>query len=240
MSAPIRVLVADDELLSRRMLRALVERDPELALVGEAKDGQEAEALLEERAPELALLDVMMPGCDGFAALKNVAHPPAVIFITAHPEHAVRAFEVEAVDYLLKPFDDARFERAIARGKEAAKKGREPQRIPVKEGRETLMIDPGAIDWIEATDYYVTLHVKGREHLVREPLHELERRLDRRFARIHRSAIVNLERIEKLVKNEAVVLQDGTELRISRNRRAELIKLLNSAVRSPRSAPSRR
>src|SRR5688572_18602263 len=104
MSRAIRTLIADDELLSRRMLRALIAKDPELVLVGEARDGPEALELIEKHEPDLALLDVMMPGCDGFAALERATVHPVIIFITAHPEHAVRAFEVEAVDYLLKPF----------------------------------------------------------------------------------------------------------------------------------------
>lgn len=238
---PIRTLVADDEALARRQLSALVARDPELGLVAEACDGPEVTAAIREHAPELALIDIHMPGCDGVTAVAGLESAPVLIFVTAHPEHAVRAFDVEAVDYLLKPFDDARFTRAVARGKEAVRRrhlvalartlaggGRAPSamptgRIAVKDGRSTIFVDLDDIDWIEAADYYAEIHAGGRQHLTRESLHDLEARLDpQRFVRIHRSAIVNVSRIQRLERNGdhplVAVLRDGTALRISRSR----------------------
>jgi two-component system LytT family response regulator len=241
MMAPIRTLIADDEILARRMLSSLVAQDAELTLVGEATDGVELAQLLERQRPELALIDVRMPGADGFSAISQLERLPAVIFITAHPEHAVRAFEVEAVDYVLKPFDDARFARALQRGKLAVRKqrllelarelGSAPHEAPTerlicRDGRDLLMLDQAQIDWIEACDYYAQIHARGQTHLVREPLHELELRLDPRFMRIHRSSIINLASLQKLEGgedgNSFAVLQDGTRLRVSRARRAQL------------------
>lgn len=222
---PIRALIAEDELLARQMLATLVARDQELELVGTASDGIELRELLAELTPDLALLDIQMPGADSFSALSQLAHLPVVIFITAHPEHAVRAFDLEAIDYVLKPFDDARFSRALARGKQAVR-ARARERIICRDGRDVIAFDQAEIDWIEACDYYAQIHAHGHTHLIREPLHELELRLDARFIRIHRSSIINLASLLKLETCEQgrafVLLRDGTRLKVSRTRRSQL------------------
>ncbi len=262
--ARLRVLIVDDEVLARTTLRILLGADAEVALVGECANGREAVSRIHELEPDLVLLDVQMPGMDGFEVLQEVDPEclPAVIFVTAYDAHALRAFEVHALDYLLKPFSDERFHRALARAKEHIRRGQvhaltrrlmdmlqagealppaapSPaeaapaplERIALKEAGRVTFIGVEDIDWIEADDYYVQLHVAGRSHLLREPLRELEARLPpRRFVRIHRSTIVNVSRVKglhPLVHGEAeVILRDGTVLRLSRSRREQLLALL--------------
>ncbi len=182
MSEPIRTLIADDEPLARRQLRSLLERDPQITLVGEAGSGAEARRAIRELNPELLLLDVRMPQGDGFSVLEDLDRPPYVIFATAHAEHAVHAFDVDAVDYLLKPFDDERFERSMQRAKDAIRTRRlmllaqeivsrngaahpavveDSQRITVHEGRRVSWVNVADVDWIEAADYYSQLHAHG-------------------------------------------------------------------------------
>jgi len=228
----IRAAIADDEVLARRMLRALLAAEPDIELVGECRDGHELVTLLREQTPELLFLDVQMPGLDGFGALARTSHVPVTIFVTAHEQHAVRAFDVEAADYLLKPFDDERFARAVQRARVHVERRRATgDRIAVRDGKGVELVDPEAIDWITALDYYAELHVAGRSLLLREPLQDLETRLDpARFVRIHRSTIVNasrVRRLERLVHGDyEVVLADGTRLRMSRARRKALERLL--------------
>jgi two-component system LytT family response regulator len=250
MSQPIRTVIADDEPLARRQLRALLERDPQIELVAEASSGYEARRFIAQLRPELALLDVRMPHGDGFSVLTGLARKPYVIFATAHSEHAVRAFDVEAVDYLLKPFDDERFDRAIRRAKEviraqrAAEQERDlaigeeareaeaakPGRITVHEGRRVSWVEINDVEWIEAADYYAQVHAHGRTHLVREPLQKLEARFGKGFLRVHRSALVNVARIERLERLEGgeliVVLHSGTRVPVSRSRRAQVAREL--------------
>jgi len=249
MSEPIRTLIADDEPLARRQLRSLLERDPQLALVGEAGSGAEARRAIRELNPELLLLDVRMPQGDGFSVLEDLERPPYVIFATAHAEHAVHAFDVAAVDYLLKPFDDERFERSIQRAKDAIRTRRlmllaqeivtrngaaavveDSQRITVHEGRRVSWVNIADVDWIEAADYYSQLHAHGHRHLVREPLQKLEDRLGKKFIRVHRSALVNLARIQRLDRLEGgelvVILQSGTRVPVSRARRTRVMREL--------------
>jgi two-component system LytT family response regulator len=251
MNAPIRTLIADDEPLARRMLRSLLAKDAQLTVVGEARDGAEAEDMVRRLAPDLLLLDVQMPKADGFATLSDLPQRPVVIFITAHAEHAVRAFDADAADYLLKPFDDARFERALARAKAAIRTrslvrlahdiasdapSREPQRtdrIALNEGRRVVMVDVRDIEWIEAADYYANVHVRGACHLVRESLQDLAERLGpQQFMRIHRGALVNLQRVQRLERaadaEVFVVLDEGTKLRVSRSRRQEVAQTLSA------------
>jgi two-component system LytT family response regulator len=247
MSQPIRTVIADDEPLARRQLRALLERDNQIAIVGEAGTGAEAHRAVVALRPELLLLDVRMPQGDGFSVIEDVDPRPYVIFATAHAEHAVHAFDVEAVDYLLKPFDDERFERAVRRAKEAIRSRRllklaqdfarsnglapppvaaEPPRLTVHEGRRVSWVNVEDIDWLEAADYYVQVHSRGRSHLVREPLQKLEERLGRKFLRVHRSALVNVERIQRLERLEdgelIIVMQDGKRVQVSRAKRAQV------------------
>jgi two-component system, LytTR family, response regulator len=250
MNAPIRTVIADDEPLARRMLRGLLAKDAQLTVVGEARDGVEAEDMVRRLAPDLLLLDVQMPNADGFAALHELPERPVVIFITAHAEHAVRAFDSDATDYLLKPFDDERFERALTRAKAAirtrglvrlahdiaSETPREPQRaerIALNEGRRVVMVDVRDIEWIEAADYYAQVHVRGVCHLIRESLQDLADRLGpQQFLRIHRGALVNLQRVQRLERaadaEVFVVLDDGTKLRVSRSRRQEVAQTLGA------------
>ena len=252
MTAPLRVLVVDDEPLARHGVRALLERDPELRVVGEAADGREAvDAILSAR-PDLVFLDVQMPEMDGFGVLREVGadRMPAVVFVTAFDRFALRAFDVAAVDYLLKPFDDERFALAVARAKRLTRGGGDADelgrrlvdllearasaeagsvapafasRLMVKSASRTIFLRVEEIDWIEADDYYAKLHVGPKSHLLRETMASLEQRLDPgRFFRVHRSAIVNLDRVREmqpLFRGEHVlILQDGTRLKLSRGR----------------------
>lgn len=265
-SARIRAIIVDDEPTARRGVRLLLERDRTVEIVGEAAGGIEAVELIHRERPDLAFLDVQMPGCDGFETLARVgpAAVPAVVFVTAYDEHALRAFDVNAVDYLLKPYDDARFAAALQRGKEAVRlrqadgvntrlaklldylqqNGERPaapakeedgpgDRILLKSSGEIFFLKADEIDWIEAEGDYMKFHVAGRTHLMRETMARLEERLDpQRFIRIHRSTIVNLDRLRKLSPSfageYAVVLHDGTKLKLSRGyheRIAALMKL---------------
>ncbi len=223
MSEPIRTVIADDEPLARRQLRSLLERDPQIVLVAEAGTGIDARRAIKDLRPELVLLDIRMPHGDGFSVLEDLADPPYVIFETAHAEHAVRAFDMEAVDYLLKPFDDERFERAIRRAKDIIRARRlvdlardigssgpaaalpaadEADRIVVHEGRRISWVNAGDVEWIEAADYYAQVHAHGRTHLVREPLQKLAERFGKKFLRVHRGALVNVARIQRLDRLE--------------------------------------
>jgi two-component system LytT family response regulator len=240
-SAPIRALIADDEPTARRGVRLLLEREPGVEVVGEAAGGVEAADLIRRLRPDLVFLDVQMVGCDGFETLLRVGQDltPAVIFVTAYDEYALRAFEFNAVDYLLKPYDDARFAAALNRARELIVRkrgsevddrlnrliehleGEERDRILLKSSGEIIFLKIGEIDWIEAEGDYVKFHVTGRTHLMRGTMASLETRLDpARFIRIHRSTIVNVDRLRKLSPSfegeYAVVLHDGTKLRMSR------------------------
>jgi two-component system, LytTR family, response regulator len=252
MSEPIRTIIADDEPLARRQLRSLLERDPQVVLVAEAGTGFDARKAIRDFKPELALLDIRMPHGDGFSVLEDLPDPPYVIFATAHAEHAVRAFDVEAIDYLLKPFDDERFERAMRRAKDiihgrrlmdlakdvvapavaAAPATEDPQRITIHEGRGISWVNVAEVEWIEAADYYAQLHAHGQQHLVRESLQSLEDRLGRAFMRVHRSALVNVAKIQRLDRLEGgelvAVLQSGTRVPVSRARRAEVLRELGA------------
>jgi two-component system LytT family response regulator len=250
---PVRVLVVDDEAPARAALRRMLSEDPEVEVVGCCADGKQALAALKTAAPEVLFLDVRMPGLDGFQVVQAAGpRPPRVVFVTAHAGHALEAFDAEAVDYVLKPFDDDRFARALARAKAAARTDRtraraarlsaevggspaEPPRyleriaIPDREGVRVVPI--AEIDWIEAQDYYVEVHSGGRGYLLRRSLKQLEERLDPRlFARVHRSAIVNVARIQSLRPathgERDLVLRDGTQLKLSRMYRDRLAELL--------------
>ena len=262
----IRAIIVDDEPAARRGVRLLLERDPGVEIVGEASTGAEAAALMRREKPDLAFLDVQMPDGDGFRALGEIdpAARPAVIFVTAYDEHALRAFEVNAVDYLLKPYDDARFEAALQRGKEQIRRRQTDQvnvrlsqlldllqqggshvaaapadavgdRILVKSSGEIFFLKADEIDWIEAEGDYMKFHVGGRTHLMRETMARLEERLDpKRFIRIHRSTIVNIDRLRKLSPSfageYAVILHDGTKLKLSRGYHERIATLLKQSL----------
>ncbi|WP_114952339.1 LytR/AlgR family response regulator transcription factor [Sphingosinicella terrae] len=229
---PIRALVVDDEPLARRNLVVLLKGDPEIGVIGECASGAEAVAAIRQRKPDLLFLDVQMPECDGFDVLELLGSdcPQTTIFVTAHDEYALRAFEAGALDYLLKPFDDARFARALARAKERialhATHRHAPRRLAVKTPRQLLFIDMSDVDWVEAASYYACLHVGPNTHLIRRTMAELERDLGDAFVRIHRSTIVNLRRVAGLELQSsgdyAVVLLSGIRLRLSRGCRQAL------------------
>ncbi len=251
----LRVLVVDDEPLSRDRLRAALAAEPGVTIVGECPDGPSAVAAIRQDRPDLVLLDVQMPGLDGFGVLEAVgaAAMPPVIFVTAYDAFAVRAFEVHALDYLLKPFDDDRLRAALARARtrrgdattlagrlrallEQHGPGEPPsagyaRRLMVRRGDTIRYVPLAEVDWIEAADNYVRLHGPGGVHLVRMTLRELETRLDpAAFARIHRSTLVRLaaiREIEPWVGGDYVArLHGGHELRISRTFKDRVIKVV--------------
>ena len=241
----LRTVIVEDEPPARAGLRTLLTVDPEIELKAECGTVEEAQKVLADGRTDILFLDVQLARRTGFDLLAALGalRPPAVVFVTAYDQHAVKAFDVEAVDYLLKPFDDQRFAQALARAKErvrqaqakslarelAAKLAPSPPAAPprvllLKDGSRSMFLREDEIDWIEAQDYYVEIHAAGTAHLHREPLRDLEARLDpKRFVRIHRSAIVRIDRIREIQSlpsgDAAVVLRDGTELRVSRSRR---------------------
>lgn len=262
----VRAIIVDDEPAARRGVRLLLERDGGVEIVGEAAGGAEAVELLRREKPAIAFLDVQMPGCDGFGVLGQFApvELPAVVFVTAYDEHALRAFEFNAVDYLLKPYDDVRFSAALARAKEEVRRRQTDSvnsqltqlldylrqnagavapvrdeatgdRILVKSSGEIFFLKADEIDWIEAEGDYMKFHVAGRAHLMRETMARLEARLDpKRFVRIHRSTIVNIDRLRKLTPSfageYAVVLHDGTKLKLSRGYHERIAALMKEAL----------
>jgi two-component system LytT family response regulator len=240
----IRTLIVDDEPLARERVRALLARDAEIAVVGESANGEEALGAIRREKPDLLFLDVQMPGLDGFDVLEEVPRDalPVVVFVTAHDRHALRAFEVHAVDYLLKPFDEDRFTRALERAKDAVRAGRARdvdgrllalleelgagrrylKRLVLQAPDRIFFLRVDEIDWIESAGNYVRLHAGADAHLHRETMQGLESRLDpEAFLRIHRSTIVNLDRVRDLKPlfhgGYLVTLKDGTELTSSRN-----------------------
>jgi two-component system, LytTR family, response regulator len=229
----IRAVVVDDEPLARSNLTVLLRLDPQVEVVRECGSGVEALAEIRNSKPDLVFLDVQMPECDGFDVLEMLGGdlPPAVVFVTAYDQYALRAFEAGALDYLLKPFDNARFDRALGRAKERIAQSRNPPRkmacFAVKSAGHVSFLKISEIDWIEAADYYSCLHVGGRTHLLRRSLSELDQELDQAvFCRIHRSTIVKLDRVRGLKLNDNgeydVLLDNGTRLRLSRRYRKQL------------------
>jgi two-component system LytT family response regulator len=253
----IRAVIADDEPLARRGIRQLLEWHSDVAVVAEARNGHETLRALNAFRPDLLFLDVQMPELDGFGVLREhgPARMPDVIFVTAHDEYAVRAFEAQALDYLVKPVAEARFAAALERARQrlrsaeavelarrlsallASRPGeRTPEevasrrlRVPTSSGE--LVLDLDEIDWIEADDYYAAIHARGRRHLLRESLASLASRLDgARFVRAHRSALVNLQRVREVRSDPSgetvLVLRDGTRIPVSRRRREQVSALL--------------
>ena len=229
----IRALIVDDEPLARERMRSLLGGETDVDVVGEASNGLEAVDAILDRSPDLVFLDVHMPKLDGFEVIETVGanRMPAVVFVTAYDQHALRAFEVQALDYLLKPFDNLRFERALNRAKERIEQRKEAprkiERLAIKNAGQVLFQKISEIDWIEAADYYVCLHVGTKTHLLRRSMSDVDEELEQAaFCRIHRSAIVNLERVRQLEISEDggtdVVLNSGTRLRLSRRYRKDL------------------
>lgn len=234
-------MIVDDEELARGYLRELLLKHPEIEVVADCANGFEAVKAVTETRPDLLFLDVQMPKLDGFEVLELIdpAHLPVVIFVTAFDQYATRAFDAHAVDYLLKPFDAARFERAVERAR-ARLGDRKPlpdlapaqrERIVVKDGSRIHVIPIGKLDYVEAQDDYVALHSEGKSYLKQQPIAAVEAQLDpARFVRIHRSAIVNLERIarvEPYAKDSRIaILTDGTRLPVSRAGYARLLEVM--------------
>ena len=246
----IRTLIVDDEKPARRRLAELLGREPDIEIAGEARDGREAVDQVRAQAPDLMFLDIQMPDLDGFGVLAALPpeQQPLTVFVTAYDRYAIQAFEAHALDYLLKPYSDQRFEGALrracqflrARGagdagqREAAAlddRGPEPgggylERLVLKSAGRVTFIGVEDVDWIEASGVYVSLHVGARAHLYRSSLAHLLQRLDpKRFVRVHRSAAVNTERIRELQPRShgdyTVVLKNNTELVMSRGFRPQ-------------------
>jgi two-component system LytT family response regulator len=247
----IRTLIVDDEKPARRRLAELLGREPEIEITGEARDGREAVDLVRAHAPDLMFLDIQMPDLDGFAVLSALdpEQQPVTVFVTAYDRYAVQAFEAHAVDYLLKPYSDQRFEGALRRACQFLRSrgagesqhgvgllldergGVEPkggylERLVLKGGGRVTFVGVEDVDWIEASGVYVSLHVGPRAHLYRSSLAHLLQRLDpKRFVRVHRSAAVNTERIRELQPRShgdyTVVLKNNTELVMSRGFRPQ-------------------
>ncbi len=255
---PIQVLVADDELPARQRLMDLLRRDEQVASVSEAADGQTAVEMIQRNSPDLLFLDVQMPELDGLGVIDAIgaAQMPLTVFVTAYDQHAIRAFEANALDYLLKPFSDERFEATMCRAKSRldersmrefgqrvvkmvnaapAAPERRLDRLVVKAGGTTRFIRVIDIDWIEAAGVYVTLHVGGKELLYRAALNDLAEKLDpRRFVRVHRSALINIEsvlQLEPISHGEfEAVLKNGSRTRVSRTYRVQLEKRLGQPL----------
>ncbi len=249
----IRTLIVDDEPLGRERIRTLLGSDPEIEITGECGDGRQAITAIEKFSPELLFLDVQMPELDGFQVLEAITprQMPFVIFVTAYDRYAVQAFEINALDYLLKSFDRERFLTALRRAKDEIQRSREGHwndrlaglledlqarkkvltRIIIRSAGRIGFLRVEEIDWIEAADNYVRLHAGRESHLIRETLQSLEKRLDStKFLRIHRSTIVNIDRIQELRPlfhgDYSVKLVDGTGLTLSRKFRENLTEPL--------------
>lgn len=253
----VRTLIAEDEPLARERLRDLLANDPDIEQVGECANGPETVEAIRRLRPDLVFLDIKMPELGGFEVLSNIsdALPSAIVFVTAYEQYAVKAFEVNAIDYLLKPFDRQRLEQCLQRVKhrlseggtsslqsrlqhllqemEAKSGGSSCERLAVKSAGRIVFVNTEDIDWIEAADNYMKLHDRNGEHLMRETMASLEARLDpRRFLRISRSIIVNTDRIREIQPlfhgDSVVVLKDGTRLNASRGYKEKLKQFLNS------------
>ena len=258
----IRVLIVDDEPLARRTIRDLLAEHSDIKVIGECSNGLEAVAFIHDNRPDLLFLDVQMPGLDGFETLARLEPEciPAIVFVTAYDQHALKAFEVHALDYLLKPFNDQRFREAVQQAKaqielkeisqvsqsllnllgeryqpESAQQNQNRRsslaRFMIKTRGRVIFIEASHVDWISADDYFIKLHAGENTHLLRMSMNELEERLDpKTFLRIHRSTIVNFDRVKELRQTAGgeyvVVLKTGTELKISRGRRARLQQIL--------------
>jgi len=249
----IDTLIVDDEVLARKKLCVLLERDPDFHIVGECATAVDAIRALQQLRPALIFLDIQMPDEDGFSVIKAIGpdERPKIIFTTAYDNYAIQAFDAEAVDYLLKPFDEERFARAVKRAKSEiladiahrANDGDEggavhsssPERFVVKSEGRILFFTTDEIDWIEAASNYVKLYSNGKGHLVRHTMNEMEHKLDpRQFLRIHRSIIVNVKKIRGVQPCNSgefiVTLVTGKELPSSRGYRGNLGSLLKSAL----------
>ena len=253
----VRTLLVDDEPLARKRLVRLLEQEPEAELVAACGTGLEAVEAVRRHTPDLLFLDVQMPGLDGFGVLEALGEdsPPAVVFVTAFDAYAIQAFEANALDYLLKPFDADRFHRAFQRAEDRLRRpeaGATPpqlaalleslyrqrttaERLAIRAEGRVYFVRVADIDWIEAASNYVRLHSGKTSHLLRESLSSLEARLDpERFLRIHRTTIINVERLRELqpwFSGEFIaILQDGTRLKVSRGYRDRVARWLGQSL----------
>ena len=253
----IQTLIVDDEPLARERIRTLLADEHDVEIIGEGANGRDAVTSIQNRKPDLLFLDVQMPELDGFGVLDQitVAKMPVVIFVTAYDQYALRAFEVHALDYLLKPFDRERFQKALQRARlqiQQAKNGEVNARVlalledlraerkwldrlVIKSGGRVFFLKVEEIDWIEAAGNYVRLHVEREVHLLRETIKNLETQLDpKKFLRISRSIIVRIDGIKELQPwfhgEHAIILQGGTQLTSSRGYREKLDELLGKSV----------
>lgn len=249
----ISALIVDDESLARKFIRRMLKDDHEVEIVGECNDGKSAVAMIQKQKPHIVFLDVQMPAMDGFAVLESIGPDllPEVIFTTAYEKYAVRAFELHALDYLLKPFDQIRFRDAMRHAKERLNQREQDdgrlqirallesvksqpkylERLIVKADGRISFLSAREINWIQADDKYVHLHTAKASRMVRQTLSAMETQLDpKKFLRIHRSAIVNVERIKELEPTfngeHMVLLDDGTKLTLSRSYRQKLFETL--------------
>jgi two-component system, LytTR family, response regulator len=255
MTSPVKVrcLIVDDEPLAREKLRGMLKKHPEVEIIGECANGKEAVATIQKETPDLLFLDIQMPEMDGFGVLKAISADklPRVIFVTAYDKYALRAFEVFALDYLLKPFDRERFDKALQRARleiqrdrggdtnqrilalleEIKHKPKHLERIVIKSNGRIFFLKSEESDWIEAEGNYVRIHTGKESYLIRETITSLENQLNpKRFLRIHRSTIVNIDRIKELQPwfhgDYRILLKDGTQLTMSRSYREKLHELL--------------
>ncbi len=255
---PIKTIIVDDEPLAREKLRGFLENEPDVRIAGECRDGREALETIEAEKPDLVFLDVQMPEMDGFEVLDNLEPDqlPTVIFVTAYDQYAIKAFDVHAVDYLLKPFDRERFRAALDRARAELERrqvgdverrlrallqdveGRRekyPARLVIKTSGRVVFVKVDEIDWVDAAGNYVRVHAGEESHMLRETMGRLEERLDpEKFLRIHRSTIVNIERIRELQQqfhgDYLVVLNNGQRLTLSRSYRDRIQELLDRSI----------
>ena len=252
----IRTLIVDDEPLARQGISRFLAQDPEIEIVAECGDGVEAIARIRDEKPDLVFLDVQMPELNGFEVLQSLEEKdiPFVIFVTAYDQYAVKAFQVHALDYLLKPFDKERFHEALQRAKSQVREkgedeirekllsllkdqtasGQYLERVMVKSAGRISFLRADEIDWVEAQGDYVCLYSHGKKHLLREKIGDIEQQLNpNRFIRIHRSTIVNVDRIKEMQPlfygDYAVILQDGTHLTLSRSFREKAFQRLSTS-----------
>jgi two-component system, LytTR family, response regulator len=255
----LKTMIADDEPLARERLKMLLAADPDLEIVAECRNGNEVVRSLKAAKTDLLFLDIQMPGRDGFEVIEEIgsANMPITVFVTAHNEYAVNAFQVHALDYLVKPIERKRFEQALARAKqrvelEEAFAAREqissavqalkqiaspperPQRFLTRNGNIASVVSVSDIEWVEAADYYVCLHAGGKRHLLRESIRALETKLDpKKFVRLHRSAIVNLDHVREIHRDGQaegwVLLSTGVRVRLNRNGWRKLIDLTSAS-----------
>jgi two-component system LytT family response regulator len=252
MSAKIRTVIVDDEPLARERLHGLLQRHADIEVVAECGDGREAVKTIGKEKPDLVFLDIQMPELDGFGVLAELQgkHIPAVVFVTAYDRFALKAFEVHALDYLLKPFDRERFDKALTRARQQINKeqaqdlsakisslladlkpeAQAADRLAIKTPGRVVFVKLDEIDWIEAADNYVNIHQGQTSHLLRETMASLEQRLpSSKFVRISRSAIVNIDRIKEMQPlfhgEYAVILRSGARLTLTRGYRESLARL---------------